>query len=697
MAEKTNSELNTQALEIKNETVQSANSATRVGQLFEDISDSLANKSEVNAIYETGRTLTNNIVFDKYSINYAPAYGGTWALTSSGVGNISADSYASVVIEQPTSVTIDSEWNSQGGSQPTPDITKRIEILLHKDSEGNVFYIISNNEIQGQDITAPTVNSATIQDAAPDELIVVFSEAVNVTNTTGLSFSDDLMATTIDSIISGNGTATVTFQLGGTAVQNGDVANFVYAGTNTIEDLAGNALAASATAVTNNVGGDVTAPTASSATVENADPDALVVVFSEAVNVTNVTGLTLTGDWTGVSVSSVTSGSGTDTVTFALDTPIANGETGSFSYDGTNTIDDLAGNSLVAGSTPVTNNVSGGAAPVLQTAAYDSTNNRITLTYDIALDETSVPDGGDFTNFSVARVRDSVAVSGTEVQINLVVGFADTDVITLDYTAGSSPIRASGGGTVAANLTSQSVTNNAVSTFSLTDSLSLSSGGNTFNAYDTALTDMQQNWTMVYWAKDTSSSITGSYGLGRLTNAAGTEYFTQHVLPTESVRGTLLESSGGTSSQFNESLGNQFELDTWTFFAFTWNHSSEQMGIGIGVGSTFQYSSSITPSPDTLNYATFGTTGPIEWQIRRNNGTEMRIFNAAFYRDLLSVGELGLLFNSGTPVDYRTLSAPMNNPYFYPNVTSQGGVKDFGSAGSSFFVGAGVTVNTDNP
>lgn len=102
------------------------------------------------------------------------------------------------------------------------------------------------------DVTAPTVESATIEDSAPDELVVVFSEEVSVTDTTGLSLDNDLSGLTIDSIVSGDGTDTVTFQLSGDA-DAGDAGDFVYGGTNTIEDLSGNALASGTTAVTNNI------------------------------------------------------------------------------------------------------------------------------------------------------------------------------------------------------------------------------------------------------------------------------------------------------------------------------------------------------------------------------------------------------------------------------------------------------------
>jgi hypothetical protein len=101
---------------------------------------------------------------------------------------------------------------------------------------------------------------------------------------------------------------------------------------------------------------DVSAPTVSSATVEDADPDALVVVFNEAVNIVDTTGLSLDGDLAGITITGVT-GSGTNTLTFALDTNVANGNVGDFVYAGTNTITDAVGNSLAANNTAVTNNV----------------------------------------------------------------------------------------------------------------------------------------------------------------------------------------------------------------------------------------------------------------------------------------------------------------------------------------------------
>jgi hypothetical protein len=72
-----------------------------------------------------------------------------------------------------------------------------------------------------------------------------------------------------------------------------------------------------------------------------------------------------------LTIDSIISGSGTNTVTFQLSGNAANGETGSFVYGASNTIEDTSGNDLVAGSTSVTNNVSAGGYSAEAQAVID--------------------------------------------------------------------------------------------------------------------------------------------------------------------------------------------------------------------------------------------------------------------------------------------------------------------------------------
>ena len=105
---------------------------------------------------------------------------------------------------------------------------------------------------------------------------------------------------------------------------------------------------------------DTTAPTILIATVENAAPDKLVVVFSEAVNITDLTGLTITGDVT--PILSAQTGSGSNTITFTLSAALTNGQSVTLNVASNNSIEDAANNTLTATTKAITNNVAVAAA-----------------------------------------------------------------------------------------------------------------------------------------------------------------------------------------------------------------------------------------------------------------------------------------------------------------------------------------------
>jgi len=116
-----------------------------------------------------------------------------------------------------------------------------------------------NITIASSDSTAPTITTATVEDANPDKLVVVFSEVVTITNTTGLTITG--AATPTLSSPTGSGSNTITFTLS-TALTNGQSVTLNIASSNTIKDAANNALAATTKAITNNVAAVVTgAPT----------------------------------------------------------------------------------------------------------------------------------------------------------------------------------------------------------------------------------------------------------------------------------------------------------------------------------------------------------------------------------------------------------------------------------------------------
>jgi len=113
---------------------------------------------------------------------------------------------------------------------------------------------------------------------------------------------------------------------------------------------------------------DTTAPTILTAKVEDANPDKLVVVFSEVVTITNTTGLTITGDAT--PTLSAPTGSGSATITFTLSTALTNGQSVTLNVASSNTITDGANNALAATTKAITNNVAASATFDAKTTAY---------------------------------------------------------------------------------------------------------------------------------------------------------------------------------------------------------------------------------------------------------------------------------------------------------------------------------------
>lgn len=182
---------------------------------------------------------------------------------------------------------------------------------------------------------------------------------------------------------------------------------------------------------------DTSAPTVSSATVENADPDALVVVFNEAVDIVDTTGLSLDGDFAGITITGVT-GSGTTTLTFALDTPITGGNSGNFVYGGTNTITDGSGNPLASNTTVVTNNVV--SDPVLSLNplfAYDNTSivSSGTTNGDAVTQWSDISGNG---NHAIAQVNALYrnGSQGPEVEFNNAAYFTLANALVGEFTLG---------------------------------------------------------------------------------------------------------------------------------------------------------------------------------------------------------------------------------------------------------------------
>jgi hypothetical protein len=181
-------------------------------------------------------------------------------------------------------------------------------------------------------------------------------------------------------------------------------------------------------------GGDVTAPTVVSMTVEDANPDRIVVVFSESVTVTTAgwSAKLNGGAW---SISSV-SGAGT-TWTFIMGSSADSDDTLLISYDSTTgaTVD-TATNELVSFTDDaVTNNVAGGLP---HTSNFTAANGTLLTAY--------TPDAGNqWTNeLGTLDIQSSKASVLTDDGAGNVVML--TDFEATEYTATVIAARPAGGG-----------------------------------------------------------------------------------------------------------------------------------------------------------------------------------------------------------------------------------------------------------
>jgi hypothetical protein len=92
----------------------------------------------------------------------------------------------------------------------------------------------------------------------------------------------------------------------------------------------------------------------------------------------------------------------------------------------------------------------------------DAAPTKVVLTYDVDLDEASVPAIGDFT--VTDHTVSSVAVSGATVELTLSTAVIYFDILYVTYTKGANPIQDAVGGLDAEDLSSTLVTNNVAIT-----------------------------------------------------------------------------------------------------------------------------------------------------------------------------------------------------------------------------------------
>jgi len=273
-----------------------------------------------------------------------------------------------------------------------------------------------------------SIQSATIEDADPTDIVMVFNNVVTGTN---LGFTiGGTTSTTFDSI-SGSGTNTITGVLSDAATDLETVTISYDQATGDIEDGASSELGdLTDYAVTNNIIGAVL-PTLDTITVEEANPTDVVMVFSEIVTGTNL-GFTLSGT-TSTTFDSI-SGSGTNTITGVLSDNVIASETVLLSYSESSgdivdpTLDALADITDQA----VTNNTIEKIPPEIQSVLVNDANpNDIVITFSETVTGTNL---GFTLSGTTSTTFDSISGSGTDTITGILASsVAQGETVLLSY------------------------------------------------------------------------------------------------------------------------------------------------------------------------------------------------------------------------------------------------------------------------
>lgn len=208
------------------------------------------------------------------------------------------------------------------------------------------------------DTTPPTLGSGFAPDSNPDRLNLTFSEAMDPTWSASTAFT--VSGHTVTGITR-TGSATGYLTCTPNFIE-GETQNLTYTqpGTNNMKDLAGNLLA---NIVFMTVVSGVTTPTLSTATVQDATPTHVDLVFSEPMNTawSAPSAWGVTGSHTVTAVTQLTSTTGYLT----LATPLASGEVVTLSYTqpGSNKMQDVGGTLLANITAATVNNNVGASIP----------------------------------------------------------------------------------------------------------------------------------------------------------------------------------------------------------------------------------------------------------------------------------------------------------------------------------------------
>ena len=370
-----------------------------------------------------------------------------------------------------------------------------------RDTAGNdavlTHVAIAEDAANRVDAVVPTVNSVTISstttgpyvEADTIELTAAFSEAVTVDTTGGTPQIPLTVGTATHQAVYASDSSTTTALVfiytvaAGDNDANGvDVAqNALTANSGTIRDAADHDAVLDHVAIAANVANrvDAVTPTVNSVTISTTGPYIegqaieLTATFSEAVTVDTTGGTPQIELTVGATPRQAVYASDSSTTTaLVFSYTVVAGDNDADGVDvapnaltaNSGTIRDAAGHDAVLDHVAidaVNANRVDTAAPTVSTATIDGRT--LTLTYDEALNDTSVPASSDYTltldpGTALTVDNGGVAIRGQTVTLTLSTAVVSTDDVTLAYTADANPLLDLVGNQ-AANLTAQAVIN----------------------------------------------------------------------------------------------------------------------------------------------------------------------------------------------------------------------------------------------
>jgi methionine-rich copper-binding protein CopC len=293
------------------------------------------------------------------------------------------------------------------------------------------------------DLTAPTLLSAVVANAAPTVVALTFSESLSGTLAAAGAFT--VSGHTVSSRAAG-ATANIVNLTVSSGFVNGEAARtvaYTQPGSNDLQDASGNKVANfSSVAITNNVA-DTTAPTVTAVAVANATPTKVRITFSEAILSTMpvTTAFTVSGH----TVSGITYVDSTH-IDLTVSVAFVTGETRTLAYTqpGTNDIQDLAGNKLANFSgTSITDNVTTG---ILTDSGYIAVASTLDATA-VGTTDWLIKGNGHQTNLVYRKNGGAatfawIGTSSSDTSVGVTYSFTDGDaaspstttVTAVDYT-----------------------------------------------------------------------------------------------------------------------------------------------------------------------------------------------------------------------------------------------------------------------